>query len=317
MDFVSGVLSEMSSKFNMTPYSSDAVRRFLFKKEGVFLQLQFYGYSLFLHGYVSNASLVLDVEKMKEFAKDISESKKCSAPIHLEVKSVERGFSIFPRMRVGMIVYPEEKDWYRDDNEVQSRLKMTTEFIEGALESLTEVKRFVKKYQEYDLASLNICDLWKSVVSESDSKEKGKNLEKIAEFILKIDQNFEVMDIDRRTASEEIDIVISNLGRTGFYSQIGSPMILMECKNWSSKVDAKTIRDFVGKVRNRPKPFCSIGILLTASGITRDAKKELLRYSGQNFIIVTVEEKDIKLMISKKQSFSEMLEDRIKASLLR
>lgn len=71
------------------------------------------------------------------------------------------------------------------------------------------------------------------------------------------------------TQSMEIDLVLFNSK-----AQRGVPfldhMILVECKNWSSPVDAKAVRDFIAKVRAARRKEA---ILVAASGITGNARE--------------------------------------------
>lgn len=136
-------------------------------------------------------------------------------------------------------------------------------------------------------------------------------------LIIGRDENLAVVEKNVRTGSEEIDIVLENLGSSVFYSQLRSPLILLECKNWTSKIGAKEIRDFAQKVQNRPRVLCSIGILVTTSKLTRDAKDELLGYRGKDFLIVVLDRTDIETLINKGLRLGEFLKNAFRKAGLR
>jgi hypothetical protein len=65
---------------------------------------------------------------------------------------------------------------------------------------------------------------------------------------------------------QEIDIAFWNDQLSGGLRQF-DPIILVECKNWSSSVSAREVDWFHTKLRDRGRPF---GILVAACGITGD-----------------------------------------------
>jgi hypothetical protein len=67
--------------------------------------------------------------------------------------------------------------------------------------------------------------------------------------------------------TEEIDVAVWNDGHTeGFFFLPN--IILIECKNWSSKVSSAELNWFDSKLRNRGLDF---GVLVAANGITGNA----------------------------------------------
>jgi restriction endonuclease Mrr len=98
---------------------------------------------------------------------------------------------------------------------------------------------------------------------------------------------------------------------------LGSPLILIECKNWSKKVGSPDIRNFVQKIMNRPKNLCRVGFIITMSNFTKAANNELLGYRGKDFIIATAEKEDIEKMINDNIDFSSLLKSQILRGNLR
>jgi hypothetical protein len=159
--------------------------------------------------------------------------------------------------------------------------------------------------------------LWEKAKTAKTKREKGKTFEQLLDTMISFDENFNVVEKNVRTKSEEIDLVLENLGKTVFFSQLRSPLILLECKNWGSKVRAKEVRDFAQKIQNRPRVLCSIGVFVASSGLTKDANEELLGYRGKEFLIVVLNGKDIETMVKHRVLFGELLKNRISEAGLR
>ncbi len=67
-----------------------------------------------------------------------------------------------------------------------------------------------------------------------------------------------------RFESEEVDVAFWNEQHTRGLEPF-DPVVLVECKNWSSPVGCAAVRDFLGKLRNRRRQY---GILIAAGGVT-------------------------------------------------
>lgn len=120
---------------------------------------------------------------------------------------------------------------------------------------------------------------------------KKRSLEDLAEVIIKQIKGLEVIDRDRRSSAEEIDLLISNESKEVFWSRLGSPFLL-ECKNWAIPVGSKEVRDFVGKIES---VGVTTGILITLNRITGDQYKDaklLIRERRQKRMHILVLEKD-------------------------
>lgn len=66
--------------------------------------------------------------------------------------------------------------------------------------------------------------------------------------------------------SMEIDLFLFNSHRKSPIDFLPA-YLLIECKNWNSRVDSATLREFLGKLRATHQ---KVGILVAASGITGD-----------------------------------------------
>ena len=71
-----------------------------------------------------------------------------------------------------------------------------------------------------------------------------------------------------RTGSEELDILFWNHQRCDYF-KTASPEILVECKNWTSRVGSAEVDWFIGKMRRRALTH---GILIARHGVTGEAR---------------------------------------------
>lgn len=79
-----------------------------------------------------------------------------------------------------------------------------------------------------------------------------------------------------RFASEEVDLAVMNLrGAAGL--QALPEIFLVECKNWSSPIDAATVNSFAIRIRHRG---CTLGILVAANGVTGDPHERTAAYQS-------------------------------------
>ncbi len=94
--------------------------------------------------------------------------------------------------------------------------------------------------------------------------------------------------------TEEIDVALWNDGHADGFFFLPN-IILVECKNWSSRVSSGELNWFDSKLRNRGLPF---GVLVAARGITGDAAEITAAHSivaaalreGRRLVIVRNDE---------------------------
>lgn len=99
--------------------------------------------------------------------------------------------------------------------------------------------------------------------------EKGRALEDLIAYVF---EQVPGIAITRRNQmnvfdTEEVDVAFFNDGAPGGFPFLPD-LILVEAKNWSTRVGSHEVAWFDTKVRNRGLPF---GILVTTLGITGDA----------------------------------------------
>lgn len=163
-------------------------------------------------------------------------------------------------------------------------------------------------------AKEDLNEKWTILKKSSEKKNKGEMLEDFISFyISQDDSHFKIDENRARTKSEEIDIVLENLEADGFFKQIQSRLILVECKYTKIKTSAKEVRDFWTKIQSRKRFLCKIGFLISISGFTKDADIELFRLnsSEKEMIICGIDGKELEDSILKALPFSSLLEKSI------
>ena len=103
-----------------------------------------------------------------------------------------------------------------------------------------------------------------SVDAATTTTEKGTAFESLAEYAFIHLEGVEVRERDVLMPSEEIDIVLWN-AQLEDVLRPWDPVILVECKNWSSPVGGSELSWFISKMRTRG---LSNGIFIAANGVT-------------------------------------------------
>lgn len=150
-----------------------------------------------------------------------------------------------------------------------------------------EVERILSWYRkDLDLKS-NLQD----ALECKDKNEKGKKLEQVISKLFSMFEGFEVVEQNLYTETEEIDIVVQNESIKGIWGKL-SPFILIECKNWSNKVGKNELVVFDKKIENR-RGQCKVGFLISVNGFTKELRKETLRGSINDRLIVLLDKQKI------------------------
>lgn len=143
--------------------------------------------------------------------------------------------------------------------------------------------------------------------------EKGKTLEKLMVALLLTIDGFVVSGCNVNTETEEIDIVIENRSNLFPWSR-QSPIILVECKNWSKPADKNALVSLEKKIKNR-RGQCAVGIFIAWSGFTSKAELELLRTSQESWMILTLDGESLKQALTAER-FASALHEAWRAAAL-
>jgi hypothetical protein len=149
----------------------------------------------------------------------------------------------------------------------------------------------LKISEEYSISNfLNNNQLLEGVENELDSNKKGKLLEDLISRLFGSINGFEIND-RVRTETEEIDILILNKSKESIW-QKESPLVLIECKNWSSKCGKNELVLFKEKIKNR-YGRAKIGFFISWNGFKETFDKESLRSSQDDIVVIPVTGRDI------------------------
>jgi hypothetical protein len=102
------------------------------------------------------------------------------------------------------------------------------------------------------------------VDNAATNKEKGDTFEELCAYLFESLDGVEVVVRDIQMDSEEIDLVLWNEGKEAILRK-WDDVILVECKNWSTKVGAALLDNFIAKLRRRS---LKTGIFVATNGVT-------------------------------------------------
>ena len=129
--------------------------------------------------------------------------------------------------------------------------------------------------------------LLQAVETLENSTEKGRALEELMTRLFCSIPGFIFDGRNVRTETEEIDITLIN-GSSDPRFVKEQPLMLVECKNWTSKCGKDELVLFRQKVQNRNQR-CTLGFLVSWNGFAGTIAKELLRGSRDEAVILLLE----------------------------
>lgn len=140
---------------------------------------------------------------------------------------------------------------------------------------------------------------WDRCSTATTANEKGVRLEHLLVFLLGQSQELRVVKSNHRTETEEIDIVTQarSAGLSRCWAQLGAPFILVEAKNWTSRVGKPVVSDLLTKLRGY-RGTAKIGVLVGANGFTQDALTHELRYAAEEGTIAFVDQDQLAAWIA-------------------
>ncbi len=153
------------------------------------------------------------------------------------------------------------------------------------------------------------------------TEAKGAALEDVVNWVFCSLPGLRVLrhDFTDAAGSSEIDLLLMNDRRFTPVPFL-SDYVLVECKNWVTRVNSATVRDFIGKLRTF---HLNVGILVAANGVTGDAAdqkaaNDTIRqvFDAEDMKIVVIKRSDIEAFRSQEQ-IVEFLQERFGAVILR
>jgi hypothetical protein len=145
------------------------------------------------------------------------------------------------------------------------------------------------------------------LAAAQNSQAKGEALESLMAVVFSIKPHLEVAERNFRTGDEEIDVILKNNVPRPFWISLGSPLLFVECKNWSRPVGAPEIRNFAGKLGNH-SPRTRVGIVVAPGGFTSEAREAVKRLSGQPHTLALVDGADLRELTDGGNSVLDWLE---------
>lgn len=147
-----------------------------------------------------------------------------------------------------------------------------------------------------ELRRRGLVDAWRSARSARSNQEKGRSLETFFSALVECSHGLTVLDTRLRTQDQEIDLVLKNAVERGFWTALQSPVILVECKNWSDPVGIPEARVFESKLRELGS-HGRLGVFLAMNGVTSAFSSHLgkLRRDGLYPVVIGREDVDILL----------------------
>jgi hypothetical protein len=137
-----------------------------------------------------------------------------------------------------------------------------------------------------------VSELIAHVEAAEYPSDKGAALESLMAALFEQVPGFAVWERDVRTETEEIDLILLNDSQDPVYSRDG-PLVLVECKNWTTKPGRPDFSVLEGKIRNRHNR-CTVAFFVSWSGFTETAWRETIRLSRENYVIVFLTGSDVR-----------------------
>jgi len=145
-------------------------------------------------------------------------------------------------------------------------------------------------------------------------KKKGKILEDFTELFFTSTNGITVYDRNVRFETEEIDLFLQNNIRKPYWGHFKSPNILVECKNWTSKVGADDVKVFRSKI-NDHKNLIRVGFFIAINGFTKGLNIELIRAEKDDIVIGVITKEDFENFFKTKNTVLNFLESIIFKSI--
>jgi len=172
---------------------------------------------------------------------------------------------------------------------------LLTAKVRNALE-ITSERRIASLTTERVFAQLR--QTWDQTRAESDRNRKGKLLEELVKLLFHATPGFERVTTRLTNDMEEIDIIVENGSSDAIWNKEG-PVLLGECKNWSSKCGPSEYRDFAHKLMTKYGRV-RVGFFFSVGGFTEGFLKarEADKTSPTQILVIPADSKDLDEWIS-------------------
>lgn len=153
-------------------------------------------------------------------------------------------------------------------------------------------------------------------LAEGSAYEKGKKFETLLAFLLSQVRDFEIRSRNYRGATDEIDIVLQVTKPTNrCWNLEGAPFILVEGRNRIKPVDKNAVSSFGMTLRTK-RGSARIGLLVSATDITKDARDEELKSASTPYTMVLIDGECLRRWVDS-SSPDDFLEEVVSGAMLR
>ena len=157
---------------------------------------------------------------------------------------------------------------------------------------------------------------WDLSQQQVAKQRRGRRFEAVIVFLLSQVEDFQIVETNMRTATEELDAVVQQRATQGrCWATVGAPFILVEAKNWKEPVDQPQVSVLLTKMRGKRKTV-RLGLMFSASDFTTDAKDQELRFAAEDLTIAFLNGKEIHDWIASADG-DEYLEQVMQRAMLR
>lgn len=139
-------------------------------------------------------------------------------------------------------------------------------------------------------------EFWTVAKTEQNRNRKGLALEEVLVRLFRSMPGFSEVQVRRRNAVEEIDLVIGNASPHPFWMKQGS-YLFAECKNWSKAAGHPDITRLVGRLQ-RHRAVGHVGLFVSVNGFSAAAKEEIRNVQRDNVWIVPIELAEMEALVA-------------------
>ena len=140
--------------------------------------------------------------------------------------------------------------------------------------------------RQFGITDLDAEALLSRLNTAQSANQKGKALEDLMLRLLNSVEGFEGV-LRTRSATEEFDIEILNSCADPLWRASG-PLVVVECKNRTTKADKNDVVILRDKVKNR-RGRCNVGILVSLEGFTSAAIEHERRSSNGDVVVLMLD----------------------------
>jgi CheY-like chemotaxis protein len=137
---------------------------------------------------------------------------------------------------------------------------------------------------------------WTALQNEQESNRKGLLLEELMELIFRSVDGFQSIQRRRRSEEEEIDLVFQTDPDDPFWAR-ESRYILVECKNWSRRVDPKELVHFYSKLEGR-YGRAKLGFFVAPGGFTAGFQSKMSAKRERDILVVCIGPEDLAALVT-------------------